>query len=121
MVNILSSALSGAFMVTDPTRAAKGGMIGHFMMAIDPGLFRDADDFPRRRRFVLRHAARDQARRSGKARRGRGDPERRIAALRRESGIPVGAGLLAKVRDGRAPLERGVDTGSLELLLPSPF
>jgi len=33
----LSSALSGAFMVTDPTRATEGGyLIGHFMMAIDP-------------------------------------------------------------------------------------
>ena len=28
-----------------------------------------------------------------------GDPERRIAAQRRETGIPVGAGLLAKVKD----------------------
>src|SRR5437763_10452770 len=45
MVNILSSALSGAFMVTDPMRGAKSGMIGHFMMAIDPGLFRDTTDF----------------------------------------------------------------------------
>ena len=28
-----------------------------------------------------------------------GDPERKIAAQRRETGIPVGPGLLAKVKD----------------------
>ena len=47
MVNILSSALSGATMVTDPMHTKKPGTmdIGHFLLAIDPGLFRDADDF----------------------------------------------------------------------------
>ena len=45
MVNILSSALSGGWLVTDPARAGKSGAIGHFMMAIDPGLFRDSADF----------------------------------------------------------------------------
>ncbi len=99
MVNILSSALSGAFMVTDPARAAKGGMIGHFMMAIDPGLFRDVADF---RADVASFC--DTLRAPKPADPARpvmvaGDPERKIAAQRRETGIPVGAGLLAKVRD----------------------
>jgi len=38
-------ALSGAFHGSPIRREHEGGMIGHFMMAIDPGLF------PRRRRF----------------------------------------------------------------------
>jgi LDH2 family malate/lactate/ureidoglycolate dehydrogenase len=99
MVNILSSALPGAFMVTDPTRAASGGMIGHFMMAIDPGLFRDAADF-RADVAAFCDALRattpaDPAKPVQVA----GDPERKIAAQRRETGIPVAPGLLAKVRD----------------------
>jgi LDH2 family malate/lactate/ureidoglycolate dehydrogenase len=99
MVNILSSALSGAFMITDPTRASKGGMIGHFLMAIDPGLFRDAADF---RADVAAFC--DTLRASKPADPSKpvmvaGDPERKIAAQRRETGIPVGPGLLAKVKD----------------------
>lgn len=99
MVNILSSALSGAFMVTDPARAAKGGQIGHFMMAIDPALFRDAADF---RADVASFC--DVLRASkpvdpAKPVQVAGDPERKIAAQRRETGIPVAPGLLAKVRD----------------------
>ncbi len=99
MVNILSSALSGAFMVTDPARANKPGMIGHFMMAIDPGLFRDVADF---RADVAAFC--DTLRATKPADPSKpvmvaGDPERRTAALRRETGIPVGPGLLAKVKD----------------------
>ena len=47
MVNILSSALSGATMVTDAQHTKKPGTmdIGHFLLAMDPGMFRDADDF----------------------------------------------------------------------------
>ena len=99
MVNILSSALSGAFMITDPTRSTKTGMIGHFMMAIDPGLFRDAADF---RADVASFCDTLRATKAADPSRPvqvAGDPERKIAALRRESGIPVGPGLLAKVKD----------------------
>ena len=99
MVNILSSALSGGWLVTDPARAGKSGAIGHFMMAIDPGLFRDSADF---RADVAAFC--DTLRATKPADPARpvqvaGDPERRIAAQRRETGIPVGAGLLAKVKD----------------------
>ena len=47
MVNILSSALSGASMMTDPMHTKRPGTmdIGHFLLALDPGLFRDAADF----------------------------------------------------------------------------
>ncbi|HEY7576581.1 MAG TPA: Ldh family oxidoreductase, partial [Acetobacteraceae bacterium] len=47
MVNILASCLSGATLITDPqhTRKPQGMDIGHFFMAIDPTLFREADEF----------------------------------------------------------------------------
>jgi LDH2 family malate/lactate/ureidoglycolate dehydrogenase len=47
MVNILASCLSGATLVTDPAHTKKpvGMDIGHFFMAIDPAIFRDAADF----------------------------------------------------------------------------
>ena len=47
MVNILSAALSGATMITDPLHTKRPGTmdIGHFLLALDPGLFRDAADF----------------------------------------------------------------------------
>ena len=101
IVNILSSALSGATMVTDPVHTKKPGTmdIGHFLLAIDPGLFRDADDF---RADVAAFC--DTLRATKPADPNRpvlvaGDPERRTAQQRRQSGIPVGPNLLAKVRD----------------------
>ena len=101
MVNILSSALSGATMVTDPTHTKKPGTHGHRPLL--PG---DRSRpvprprrIPRRRRRLLRHAARHQARRSAKPVMVAGDPERRIAAQRLKTGIPVGPNLLAKVRE----------------------
>src|SRR5208283_4631791 len=47
MVNILSSCLAGTTLITDPlhTKQPQGMGIGHFFMAIDPGLFRDRNDF----------------------------------------------------------------------------
>ncbi len=92
MVNILSSALSGGFLVTDPARAGKTGMIGHFMMAIDP------TSAPTSRRSAIRCAPPSPAD-PAKPVQVAGDPERRIAEQRRKTGIPVGAGLLDKVRD----------------------
>ncbi len=100
MVNILSSALSGACMVTDPEHTKRPGTmdIGHFFMAIDPGIFRDPAEF---RADVTAFAdtlratkAIDPARPVMVA----GDPERRNAKQRHADGIPVGKNLLAKVR-----------------------
>ncbi len=50
MVNILASCLSGATLITDPmhTKKPQGPDIGHFFMAIDPGLFREAGGVPGR-------------------------------------------------------------------------
>jgi LDH2 family malate/lactate/ureidoglycolate dehydrogenase len=101
MVNILASALSGATMVTDPLHTRKPGTmdIGHFLMAIDPAIFRDAADF---RADVASFCDTLRATRPADPAKPvmvAGDPERRTAAQRRQSGIPVGPGLLAKVRD----------------------
>ena len=51
MVNILASCLSGATLITDPmhTKKPQGMDIGHFFMAIDPGLFREPGEFAGRR------------------------------------------------------------------------
>src|SRR5215469_4041833 len=47
MVNILSACLSGSTLITDPqhTKRPQGMDIGHFFMAIDPGLFRESGAF----------------------------------------------------------------------------
>ena len=88
-------------MVTDPMHTKKSGTmdIGHFMLAMDPGLFRDAADF---RADVASFCDTLRATKPvdpGKPVQVAGDPERRTAAVRRETGIPVGPGLLAKVRE----------------------
>jgi len=101
MVNILSAALSGASMITDPQHTTRPGTmgIGHFLLALDPGLFRDAADF---RADVTAFC--DTLRATKPADPSRpvlvaGDPERRTAERRRQTGIPVGPNLLAKVRE----------------------
>ena len=100
MVNILGSCLSGASLITDPmhTKKPQGMDIGHFFMAIDPGLFRDHDDFQK-----------DVAQFCGDLRATTpidpsrpvmvaGDPQWKYAEVRMRDGIPVGAGLLQQVR-----------------------
>lgn len=101
MVNILSSALSGGLMVTDPTRNAKPGPIdiGHFFLALDPAAFRDFGDYafdvddmvdalrasepvdPRQPVLVA------------------GDPEDASYAERERDGVPLPAKLIEQVRD----------------------
>ena len=70
MVNILASCLSGATLITDPqhTKKPQGKDIGHFFMAIDPGLFRDR---PRNSRAMSRGSAAICARPSRSIRRSR--------------------------------------------------
>ncbi|MFZ5779160.1 MAG: Ldh family oxidoreductase [Pseudomonadota bacterium] len=101
MVNILSSALSGATMITDPQHTKKPGTmdIGHFMLALDPGLFREAADF---RADVAAFCEALRATRPADPARPvlvAGDPERLKAEERRRNGIPVGPNLLARVRE----------------------
>lgn len=98
MVNILSSCLSGAMLITDPLKATKGMDIGHFMLALDPSLFRDPEDF---RNDVATFCDALRATRPADPNRPvqvAGDPERAIAAQRRRDGIPIAPGLLARLR-----------------------
>jgi len=97
MVNILGSCLSGASLITDPKKPP-GGDVGHCFIAIDPGLFRDREEF-----------AADVSRFCNDLRATKpvdpvqpvmvaGDPQWNNAKQRLQDGIPVGAGLLNQVR-----------------------
>jgi LDH2 family malate/lactate/ureidoglycolate dehydrogenase len=101
MVNILSSALSGGLMVTDPTRNTRPGAIdiGHFFLALDPGMFRDVSDFKADVAAFCDTLRATKPADAAKPVQVAGDPERRIAAERMKTGIPVGPNLLAKVRE----------------------
>lgn len=101
MVNILSSALSGGLMVTDPTRNTRPGPIdiGHFFLALDPGMFRDIADFKADVATFCDTLRTTKPADPAKPVQVAGDPERRIAAERMKTGIPVGPNLLAKVRE----------------------
>jgi LDH2 family malate/lactate/ureidoglycolate dehydrogenase len=100
MVNILSSCLSGATLITDPmhTKKPQGMDIGHFFMAINPTLFRTKDEFTADvTRFCNDLRATkpiDPAQPVMVA----GDPQWNNAEKRMRTGIPVGAGLLNQVR-----------------------
>lgn len=99
MVNILSSALSGATMVTDKMHMKKATQdIGHFFICINPALFRPAEDF---RKDVTDFC--DSLRATKPANPDKpvmvaGDPERKIAANRGQQGIPVMPNLASKVQ-----------------------
>lgn len=100
MVNILAACLSGATLITDPmhTKKPQGMDIGHFFMAIDPGLFRDPADFQTDvARFCNDLRATDPIDPAQPVMVA-GDPQRAIAARRLAEGIPVGAGLLGQIR-----------------------
>src|SRR5579864_6640148 len=100
MVNILGACQSGSTLITDPmhTKKPQGNDIGHFFMAIDPGLFREADEFQKDvAQFCgdLRATTpMDPARPVMVA----GDPQWNYAERRMAEGIPVGPGLLSQVR-----------------------
>ena len=100
MVNILASCLSGATLITDPMHTKKpGGVdIGHFFMAIDPGIFRGSDEFGTDVASFMRALRAttpvDPARPVMVA----GDPQWKYAEARMKDGIPVGPGLLKQVR-----------------------
>ncbi len=100
MVNILSSCLSGATLITDPmhTKKPQGMDIGHFFLAINPAVFRPAGDF---RADVAAFC--DALRGTRPADPGQpvmvaGDPERAHAEKRLREGIPIAPGLLDQLR-----------------------
>jgi len=100
MVNILASCLSGSTLITDPqhTKQPQGMDIGHFFMAIDPGLFREQsefqDDVARFCNDLRATTPVDPAQPVMVA----GDPQWNNASKRMAEGIPVGPGLLNQVR-----------------------
>ena len=100
MVNILASCLSGSTLITDPMAGKKpqGNDIGHCFIAIDPGLFRDREEFTADvTRFCNDLRATkpiDPAQPVMVA----GDPQWNYAATRMREGIPVGAGLMSQIR-----------------------
>ena len=103
MVNILGSCLSGATLITDPIDGKKlqGNDIGHCFFTIDPGLFRDREEFTadvtrlcndlRATTFV------DPTQPLMVA----GDAQWNNAATRMREGIPVGPGLLNQIAQDR--------------------
>jgi LDH2 family malate/lactate/ureidoglycolate dehydrogenase len=101
MVNILASCLSGSTLITDPmhSKQPKGLDVGHFFMAFDPGLFRDIGDF---RADVARFCNDLRATPPSDPEVPvlvAGDPERAVKAVREKTGIPIGPGLLRRLRE----------------------
>jgi LDH2 family malate/lactate/ureidoglycolate dehydrogenase len=100
MVDILGGCLSGATLITSPMHMKQpyGQDIGHFFMAIDPGLFRDPDDFRADLTSLCTTLRATQPMHPSQPVMTAGDPERQMAEERMAGGIPVGSGLLEKIR-----------------------
>ena len=100
MVNILASCLSGATLITDPEHTKKpvGMDIGHFFMAIDPAIFRGAGDFDSDVATFLGALRATVPVDPTQPVMVAGDPQWKLAEMRRLNGMPVGAGLMAQVR-----------------------
>ena len=99
MVNILSSCLSGATLITDPMHAKKpAGMdIGHFFLALSPTLFREEGAFQADVTTLCDTLRATRPVDPTQPVMVAGDPERRNAARRMEHGIPVGRNLLTQI------------------------
>ena len=75
-----------------------GQDIGHFFMAIDPGLFRDRDEFKGDVSSLCDSLRNTLPINANKPVMVAGDPEWHTAKQRTKEGIPVSKGLLAKLR-----------------------
>ena len=100
MVNILGSCLSGATLITDPMAGKKpqGNDIGHCMIAIDPGLFRDREEFTADVTRLCNDLRATKPVDPTQPVMVAGDPQWNNAAKRMQQGIPVGPGLLNQIR-----------------------
>jgi LDH2 family malate/lactate/ureidoglycolate dehydrogenase len=102
MVNILSACLSGSSLITDPLHANRPGKpnnIGHFFMALDPGLFRDRDDFRRDVSTLLQALRATRPTSADRAVMVAGDPERRAMAASRAAGIAIPPNMRMKIKE----------------------
>ena len=100
MVNILSSCLSGATLITDPmhTKKPQGFEHGHFFLALDPRLFRDEGAFEEDVAAFCASLRASRPAEDGVPVLVAGDPQWEIAEKRSREGIPIGPGLRAKLR-----------------------
>jgi LDH2 family malate/lactate/ureidoglycolate dehydrogenase len=100
MVNILGSCLSGATLITEREKHIKtsGNDIGHFFLTIDPGIFRAAGEFEADVSQFLGTLRATLPVDPDQPVMVAGDPQWKLAETRMRDGIPVGAGLLAQVR-----------------------
>ena len=101
MVNILSACLSGSSLISDPLHskiAGKGNDIGHFFMVLDPGLFRDPQEFRADVSKFLGMLRSTRTVAGGEPVLVAGDPERAKLAKRKKDGIDVPKGLTAKLK-----------------------
>jgi LDH2 family malate/lactate/ureidoglycolate dehydrogenase len=97
MVDILAAGLSGMTYPTDAEHA-QGPDLGYFLLALDPGLFGDRAGFAAGVERFCNAMRAVPAVEEVLPVLVAGDPERAKAELRRVEGIPVGTGLLARVR-----------------------
>jgi LDH2 family malate/lactate/ureidoglycolate dehydrogenase len=80
------------------TRKPVGQDIGHFFMAIDPGIFRESDDFQQDVAGFMAALRATTPVNPAQPVMVAGDPQWKNAEKRRQEGIPVGRGLLNQVR-----------------------
>lgn len=92
MVHILAGTLSGSSFSPIRTRTQRPedpDNLGHFFLVIDPGVFRDADDFSEDLDEVIDILHATPTADSGQRVLVHGDPEEQCRASRRVNGIPV--------------------------------
>ena len=100
MVNILGSCLSGATLISDPmhTRKPQGNDIGHCFIAIDPGLFREREEFAADVTRFCNDLRATEPVDPDQPVMVAGDPQWNNAVHRMREGIQVGPGLLNQIR-----------------------
>lgn len=99
MVNILSSCLSGATLITDPmhTKKPQGYDIGHFFLALNPALFREPGEFEADVGTFCTALRNTRPAQEGVPVMVAGDPQWKTAEQRRRDGLSIGKGLRAKL------------------------
>lgn len=111
MVNILSSALSGARLITAPDHIHRPDDLGHFFLVLDPGLFREEGEFELDVASLCNSLRGTMPVDNAHPVLVAGDPERVTAAKRMKEGLTIPAGLATKLRkiatDAQVPWHLG--------------